>query len=79
MTPVTNVGIYPKSRYLSMSMRGISDNERARTMIFGVVAIGHLFRRASATWLEARAALPQIAKAGKDKELSFPKVGMNGR
>jgi hypothetical protein len=48
-------------------------------MIFGVRQIGHLFRRASATWLEARAALAQIANAGKDKELSFRKVGMNGR
>jgi hypothetical protein len=48
-------------------------------VIFGVVANGHLFRRASATWLEARAALAQITNAEKDKELSFRKVGMNGR
>ena len=46
-------------------------------MIFGVVANGHRSRRASATWLEARAALAQITNlnAEKDKELSFRKEG----
>jgi hypothetical protein len=53
--------------------------EYERTVIFGEVANGHRFRRASATWLEARAALAQITNAEKDKELSLRKVGMNGR
>ncbi len=60
-------------------MREILAKEQVRTMIFGVVAIGQFFRRASATWLEARAALAQITNAGNDKELSFRKVGMKGR
>ena len=62
-----------------MRVRLAKKNER--TMIFGVVANGHRFRGASATWLEARAALAQVTNlnAEKDKELSFRKVGMNGR
>jgi hypothetical protein len=77
MTPETNVGSY--HHHLNVSMRGRLVNGYERTVIFGVVANGHLFRRASATWLEARAALAQITNAEKDKELSFRKVGMNGR
>jgi hypothetical protein len=58
-----------------MRVRLAKENER--TVIFGVVANGHRFRRASATWLEARAALAQITNlnAEKDKELSFRKEG----
>src|SRR6267154_3687275 len=76
MTPETNVGTYPPSPQYKHARLA---DEYERTMIFGVVAIGHLFRRASATWLEARAALAQITNAEKDKELSFRTVGMNGR
>jgi hypothetical protein len=47
--------------------------------MFGAVKIGYFFRKASATLLQARAALAQIVSAGKDKELSFRKEGMNGR
>jgi hypothetical protein len=47
--------------------------------MFGAAKLGYLFRRASATWLQARAALAQIASAGKDNEPSFWKEGMNGR
>ena len=66
-----------------MRVRLATGKEYERTVIFAVVANGHLFRRASATWLEARAALAQITNAEKDKELSFrtllPESRYNGR
>jgi hypothetical protein len=53
--------------------------ERALTRTTGATKFGVLFRRASAIWLEARAALAQIVSAGNDRVLSFRIEGMNGR
>ena len=50
-----------------------------RTMILGEVRSGYLFRIASATWLNARAALAQIASATKEREPPLREDGMNGR
>jgi hypothetical protein len=56
----------------------VLDLEKALTSV-GMPGAGYLFRRASAAWLIARAALAQIASAGNDNESSFRKEGMNGR
>ena len=48
-------------------------------MILGEVRSGYLFLIASATWLNARAALAQIASATKEREPPLREDGMNGR